>query len=164
MSISLATALIISGIVGALGTAGGAALNYAATEKANQTNVNLANTAHQREVQDLKDAGLNPWLSVQGSGAGGSVVANTAAGNGVQDVGANLSNCLSSIVNLKMMDMVQSAKNDRLDKVLSAKYANRDSSTVKSIKKTGSVGGIKHSAKASSKVPEESWEELLKAL
>lgn len=35
----------------------------------NETAINLANTAHQREVMDLRDANLNPILSANGSGA-----------------------------------------------------------------------------------------------
>lgn len=58
----------------------GSVLNYDAAMKTNKaqmdiamnnnnTSIDLANTAHQREVKDLQAAGLNPVLSAGGNGA-----------------------------------------------------------------------------------------------
>lgn len=43
--------------------------NLAIAAMNNATQIDMANSAHQREVQDLRAAGLNPLLSAQGNGA-----------------------------------------------------------------------------------------------
>lgn len=74
-----AAALLASGALSSAGQLYTNQQNLQAQQQANAESINLANTAHQREVLDLALAGLNPILSASGSGASVPTL-------GVQDV------------------------------------------------------------------------------
>nr|WAE43454.1 MAG: DNA pilot protein [Microviridae sp.] len=59
-------ATIIGAIVAAIGSVVASVIGYNSSQKNRETEINLANTAHQREVVDLRGAGLNPILSATG--------------------------------------------------------------------------------------------------
>jgi len=98
---------LLGGGLGAIGTAYGAQKAYDAQMKTNEMQINLANTAHQREVADLRKAGLNPLLSGTG-GQGASTPtlrAPTQLGEGMQHASQQMGNAMQNTANAVMQWM-----------------------------------------------------------
>lgn len=124
------------GLVGTIGAAGiSAASAYAINQaniKANQSRwsdeINLANTQHQREVADLRLAGLNPILS---TGTAGAAVPNQSA--------ATQSNPMSDVA-----QGVSTAFRDYMTREVSKKNLEALQEEVKSLEKDNEYKSIEN--------------------
>ena len=87
-------AMLVGGmgsIIGGIGQSQSNAMNIDQARENREWQMHMSNSAHQREVTDLKGAGLNPILSAGGSGA------STPTGDSAQGLGSPMNSLAAGI-------------------------------------------------------------------
>lgn len=90
------------------------AFNAAQAEKQMAFQREMSNTAHTREIQDLKNAGINPVLTASGGNgaavtSGAAASADTSANGSIASYLANLNSALVSMENTRVNAQMQQA-------------------------------------------------------
>lgn len=110
----------------------------------------MSSTAHQREVEDLKAAGLNPILAANGGASSPS-----GAGMEIPDVGATAQGAISTALQAKRLNADIQAMNASIDKTI------QDTQTSKAVEQLNKEQALLTRTNARSVALEQSRKEVM---